>query len=87
MDVFVVSKISNIFALVKGGCSVVAARKTSDLDSAYLQCAGAGSIPVTRSIHGYSVTAAHRLPVPDSRLPIRRRWFDSAYPCFFAGIV
>lgn len=31
------------------GCSVVAARKTSDLDSAYLQCAGAGSIPVTRS--------------------------------------
>ena len=32
-----------------GGCSVMAARKTSDLDSAYLQCAGAGSIPVTRS--------------------------------------
>ncbi len=31
------------------GCSVMAARKTSDLDSAYLQCAGAGSIPVTRS--------------------------------------
>ena len=28
----------------------MAARKTSDLDSAYLQCAGAGSIPVTRSI-------------------------------------
>ena len=27
----------------------MAARKTSDLDSAYLQCAGAGSIPVTRS--------------------------------------
>lgn len=32
-----------------GGCSVMAARKTSDLDSAYLQYAGAGSIPVTRS--------------------------------------
>ena len=33
-----------------GGCSVMAARKTSDLDSAHLQCAGAGSIPVTRSM-------------------------------------
>ena len=32
------------------GCSVMAARKTSDLDSAHLQCAGAGSIPVTRSM-------------------------------------
>ena len=28
----------------------MAARKTSDLDSAHLQCAGAGSIPVTRSM-------------------------------------
>ena len=37
------------FAVI-GGCSVMAARKTSDLDSAHLQCAGAGSIPVTRSM-------------------------------------
>ena len=37
------------------GCSVMAARKTSDLDSAYLQCAGAGSIPVTRSFKGKKV--------------------------------
>ena len=37
---------------LNSGCSVMAARKTSDLDSAYLQCAGAGSIPVTRSFKG-----------------------------------
>ncbi len=36
------------------GCSVMAARKTSDLDSAYLQYAGAGSIPVTRSIETHA---------------------------------
>ena len=63
------------------GCSVVAARKTSDLDSAYLQCAGVGSIPIIRSTHGHSVTVAHRFSGPECRIPTRQRWFDSACPC------
>ncbi len=33
----------------KSGCSVMVARKPSELDSAYLQYVGAGSIPVVRS--------------------------------------
>ena len=46
---WVISHFLRNFARKCRGCSVVVARKTSDLDSAYLQCAGAGSIPVTRS--------------------------------------
>ena len=49
-SLFLSSTVYFVFAESFGGCSVMAARKTSDLDSAYLQCAGAGSIPVTRSL-------------------------------------
>ena len=47
-NVYICSKIV-ILWFFDCGCSVMAARKTSDLDSAYIQYAGAGSIPVTRS--------------------------------------
>ena len=51
---FICLYMSEIYVILRReilcGCSVVVARKTSDLDSAYLQCAGVGSIPIIRSI-------------------------------------